>query len=542
MAIGPVLRAIVLLLVTACTSRVPRTPRDAHLGSVHFATSCDPAVRDRFDHAVALLHHMTYTQARAEFRAVAAADPGCAMAHWGIAMTLFTPLWPTRPSPGELAQGWEAASRAQSLAPRTRREQLYVAATLAFFQDPSSKDYWARIDRWEAAMKAVHDAAPDDIEASAFYALATLATARPGPSVIEHSQQAIALLLPVHQRHPDHPGAMHYIIHANDVPGRERENLDVVRRYEAIAPDNPHALHMPTHIYTRLGDWDGVIAGNLRAAKAALHYPAGAHGEYVWDEFPHAIEYLVYGYLQQGADARAAAEVQRLLSTPNLQPSAKTAFHLASTRARYALERHAWKEAAAIVPREPAVVAWDDFPWPEAIMWFARGYGSLRQGDAAEASRALERLAALEARAAAQGEDVFTRQIRMLSLLLQGWSAHVGSDDAKAVLLIQQAVELEGNTPKPPVTPASTLPAPEILGDLYLELGQPERAATAYRLSLQRFPRRFNSSLGLARALSKLRGDAGARQAYCDVAAIGAKGARAAELDEVRRACPHPHR
>jgi tetratricopeptide (TPR) repeat protein len=458
------------------------------------------------------------------------------MAHWGIAMTLFTPLWPTRPTPAELATGWEEAQRAQSLAPPTKREQLFVAATLAFFEEPTSKDYWPRVERWETAMKAVHDAEPDDIEASAFYALSLLATGKPGPSMLEHSQNAIALLLPIYQHHPHHPGAMHYIIHANDVPGREHENLDVLHRYEEIAPDNPHALHMPTHIYTRLGEWDSVIRGNLRAAEASLHYPAGEHGEYVWDEYAHAIEYLVYAYLQEGADDKAATQVQRLLSTKNIQPSAKTAFHLASTRARFTLERHAWKEAAAIVPREPAIVAWDDYPWPEAVMWFARGYGSLRQGDPSEAARAVERLGGLEAHAAAQGEDVFTRQIQMLSLLLQGWSAHVAKDDAKAVQLIQQAVDLEGTTPKPPVTPASTLPAPEILGDLYLELGKPSEAAAAYRLSLQRFPHRFNSSLGLARALAAQH-DAAASQAYCDVVALGANGTRAMTLDDVQRAC-----
>ncbi len=535
---------LAIIVAAGCSSPPAATPKVAaapSLGRVEFVTSCAPAVAGDFDRAVALLHHMTYTQARTAFRDVATRDPKCAMAQWGIAMTLFTPLWPTRPTPAELDEGWRAVQKARELGAPTDRERGYIDAVAGFFEHPESGDYWQRIDRWEAGMKALHEAHPDDVEASVFYALALLASARPGPSVQEHSRQAIALLVPLYRQHPDHPGVMHYIIHANDVPGREHENLDVVHRYEEIAPDNPHALHMPTHIYTRLGDWDGVIRGNLRAADAALRYPAGEHGEYVWDEFPHAIEYLVYGYLQQGADATARAEIERLFGTPKLQPGAKTAFHLASTRARYTLERHAWREAAAIVPREPAFVEWDKFPWPEAVMWFAHGFGALRSGDTVEPPRAIARLQQLEETAGKAGETVFQRQIQLLRLLLDGWSAHVAHDDSKAVTLLQQAVELEGATPKPPVTPAATLPAPEVLGDLLLELGRASEALAAYRLSLERFPRRFNSVLGLARALAATGDPRGAAQAYCDLLALGANGTRATELAETapyRASCP----
>ena len=504
-------------------------------GAVDFHTSCAPSVRVQFNNAVVLLHHMTYTQSRAAFREVAARDPGCAMAQWGIAMTFFTPLWPTRPSAAELQAGWEAAQRAKELGATTARERALIDAVGAFFEQPDSADYWARVDRWEKAMKLAYETNRDDVESSAFYALALLATARPGPTMQEHSKEAIALLRPIYQAHPDHPGAMHYIIHADDIPGREHEDLDVVKRYEEVAPDNPHALHMPTHIYTRLGDWDSVIRGNLRAADAALRYPTGEHGELVWDEFPHAIEYLVYAYLQQGADAKARAQIERLLATPKLEPSAKTAFHLASTRARYTLERHAWAEAAALVPGEPAIVDWNKFPWPDAVMWFARGYGATRSGDVAEPARALEKLHELEQRAIAAGEAVFARQIQMLRLMLGGWSAHAAHDDAKAIALLQEAVELEGSTPKPPVTPAATLPAGEVLGDLLLELGRADEALAAYRMAIQRFPRRFNTTLGIARALAA-KGDAvGAAQAYCELLSIGPASERA--LDEARSNC-----
>jgi tetratricopeptide (TPR) repeat protein len=335
---------------------------DHALGKVHFPVSCTEKAQAEFDQGIALLHHMTYPQAREAFERVAAVDPHCAMAHWGIATTLFQPLWPTRPSPAELQRGGDATRRARALEPSTERERLFIAAAEAFFLEPASSDYWLRIRRWAEALDKLHTALPDDPEANAFYALSLLATAPSDAISREYADRAAEILIRVYRQNPDHPGAMHYLVHSNDVPGRERELLEVTRKYEASAPNNPHALHMPTHIYTRLGDWDGVIRGNLRAADAALLYPAGDHGEFIWDEFPHAIEYLVYAYLQKGDTANAGAQLERLRTTERLEPTFKTAFHLASAQARYALERRDWLSAAGIVPRMPATLAWERFP------------------------------------------------------------------------------------------------------------------------------------------------------------------------------------
>jgi len=528
------IRALMIGAILCAGPAASATGPHDHAGDiVHFETSCNAAVQPDFDRALVLLHHMTYPQARAAFRAVADRDPDCAIAQWGIAMTLFTPLWPTRPSAADLHLGWDTVSKAKTLGHPSAREQAFLAATAEFFRDPDSRDYWQRIQRWETASASVHEAFPQDSEATAFYALALLASSRPGPSMAEHSQKAVALLLPLLEQNPRHPGAMHYVIHANDIPGREHENLDLVRRYEEIAPDNPHALHMPTHIYVRLGDWDGVIRGNLRAATAALKYPAGEHGEFVWDEFPHAIEYLVYAYLQQGEDDKADAEIKRLLATPKIEPTAKTAFHLASTRARYALERQDWKRAAKLVAREPTALDWDRYPWPEAVTWFARGYGSARIGALDESRRASARLGELDARASGAGEDVFARQIRILKLELDAWTAHAARADDGAIALMQQAVDLEGSTPKPPVTPAPTLPASEILGDLMIELGRPQDAASAYRQALQRFPKRFNSQLGAARASAATGDIGGALDEYCALMRNAPNSPRAA-LGEAR--------
>ncbi|MEX2180321.1 MAG: hypothetical protein WD801_16520 [Gemmatimonadaceae bacterium] len=309
---------------------------------------------------------MTYPRAREAFQEVARIDATCAMAYWGVAMTLFQPLWPTRPGLPERRKGWEAVENATRLSAATERERFLINAAAAFFSEPDSSDYWERIRRWEQAMAKAYTAFPRDLEIGAFYALAHLASAPThDDSVAAHSARAAELLLEVYRQNPAHPGAMHYLVHANDAPGRERLSLDVTRTYEASAPRNPHALHMPTHIYTRLGDWGAVVRGNLLAAEAALEHPAGDRGQYVWDEFPHAIEYLVYAYLQQGADDEALAQLTRLHGTPRLEPTFKTAFHLTSTQARYTLERRAWREAALLVPREASGLDWDRSPGPK---------------------------------------------------------------------------------------------------------------------------------------------------------------------------------
>ena len=532
-AIGGMRALIVLCLLCRSTPAIGQhQEHGGHaLGTVTFPVSCTPPAQSRFNEAVALLHHMTYPQARQAFEAIAAADSLCAMAHWGVAMTLFQPLWPTRPGPAELARGWEAVERAYALGPQTERERLFVDAAAAFFREPTASDYWLRIRRWELAMEKVYNALPQESEAAAFYALAHLATTPATEVTRTHADRAAELLLPVYRRNPDHPGAMHYLVHANDVPGREHELLDIIRKYETAAPRNPHALHMPTHVYTRLGDWDGVIRGNLGAAEAALEHPAGDRGQYVWDEFSHAIEYLVYAYLQKGADDEVRAQLARLEGTPRLQPSFKTAFHIASTRARFALERHAWEEARALAVRDPATLDWDRFQWPEAVTWFARGLGAVHAGDTSSASVVADRLLALE-RTSAQ-EPLFARNIAILRLGLTAWLAHAAGRDT-AVAIMRQAADLETATPKHAVTPGPTLPAHELLGDLLMERERPAEALAAYRRSLELYPRRFNSLLGAARAARASGEVAMARAHYQQLLDVAPGSTRRSVLDEAR--------
>jgi tetratricopeptide (TPR) repeat protein len=478
--------------------RPAHAPSDA---TVHYPVACSPTAQALFDRGLTQLHHMTYPSARGSFEAAARADPACAMAHWGIAMTLFQPLWPSRPDAQALQRGWDASGQARRLVADDRRnEQLLIAAAQAFFQDPADADYWRRIRRWEAASARAYEALPGDDEVAVFHALSLLATAPSDKVSRSHADAAARVLLQVRERQPGHPGVMHYLIHANDTPGREGEQLEVTRLYETTAPANAHALHMPTHIYTRLGDWDGVVRGNLRSAAAALRQPAAGGPDKVSDEYAHAIEYLVYATLQQGDDAAAAGHVRTLQATGRLEPSFKTAFHLASTQARVVLERHDWAQAAALQPRQSTLVDWDKFPWPEAVSQFARGLGGARTGQLVQAQAASQRLATLEQNTRTAGETLFARNIEVLRLGLEAWIAQARGRSTQAVALMRQAAELETSTPKHAVTPGPTLPAWELLGDLLMEQGAHADALKAYRTSLSHYPNRFNSLIGAARA------------------------------------------
>lgn len=523
------------------------------LGKVQFAVSCSEEAQQEFNHAVALLHHMTYPQAKLDFERVAEIDQHCAMAQWGIAMTLFQPLWPTRPGPDELHEGWLAVQQAKALAPPTEREQLFIAAVQAFFLGPEA-GYWERIRRWEQAMTTLYHKFPDDEEVKAFYALAHLATAQPSGNPLEHHNRAAEILLSIHKENPIHPGSIHYLIHANDIRGREHESLEIVRSYGDIAPRNPHALHMPTHIFTRLGSWQEVIDWNLKAAEAALEYPAGDKGQYVWDEFPHAIGYLVYAYLQQGDDDAAAAQIKRLFTTKNLHPTFKTAFHLSSIPARYTLERGDWQGAADLVPRPsdallrdrlliksldvsgscfPAL-EWDRYSWPEAVTWFAKGLGAAHLGRIEDAQHAHDRLQVLEEVADKSGEALFARQIRVLRLGVFAQIAYVQGKGERALELMKEAIELELMPPKHPVTPGAILPGHELLGNLLLELGKPGEALAAFERSLEMYPRRFNGLLGAAQAARALEDHDKAKKYYTELLAISVSDSKRVGVGEAR--------
>ena len=494
--------ALVVVALAACagppSEQADHKHGEAPLGTVHFQVSCSADVSGDFDRAVGLLHHMQYVESRAAFERIAEADPSCGMAHWGIAMTLFQPLWPERPGPDALRRGWEEIRKAEELGPGSDREADLVTAAAAFFSDPESTEWWTRIQRWSEAMSRAFAARPDDIETAAIYALSQLAEGPVAPDQMAYNGRAAKVLLGIYEREPTHPGAIHYTIHANDVDGRAGESLDVVRSYGAIAPDVPHALHMPTHIFVRLGEWPEVIDWNLKSAAAALRYPAG---DRVSHHYPHALDYLVYAYLQRGEDERARAIIDEVSAREEpFQGTFISAFHLAAMPARYAVERRAWDEAQAIVPGTPASLEWERFWWAESLSWLARGLGALHAGDAGESERAERRMSELRDAAKAADEEAFATYIEVDRLVLAAWRARVAGQGEQALELSREAVRLEATTQKHPVTPGALYPAQEALGDLLLDLERPREALSAYEGSLGTWPGRFNSLVGAARA------------------------------------------
>jgi tetratricopeptide (TPR) repeat protein len=516
-----------------CSS--PEVPDEIEsLGSVSFATSCDATVQADFNRAVALLHHMTYPVAEASFREIAEEDPDCAMAYWGMAMTLFQPLWPTRPGESKLERGQELMLEARARVSAGSREAQFVATGEAFFDPSGAPDYWTRIERWAGAVASTYEANPEDPEAAVLYGLAQLATSARSSDPAGQNARAAAVLSEVLALEPTHPGAVHYTIHANDFDGRERESLEVVRSYGEIAPQNPHALHMPTHIFVRLGEWAEVIRWNERAAETALEQRVGDSDEYVWDEFPHAVEYLVYAHLQMGDDEEARRLIYRLEVTPDLQPSFKTAFHLASTAARFALERQDWEGATQLSAREPANLDWDRFPWPEAVVWHARGLGAAHRGDLELVGLSRDQLAALAARAAESGETLFTSQIRILELEVEAQQRFAEGNEDLAVTLLNRAASLEASTPKHPVTPGATIPANELIGNMYLAIGDAGAAREAFLESNRRVPGRLNTLLGLARASLALGDSPSATAYYEQVVATTAETSRRSGVAEAR--------
>jgi len=501
------------------------------LGTVDFNVACAEDGRPAFDRALGLMHHMMYEQARSAFEQVAEADPDCAMAHWGIATTLFQPLWPTRPSADDLQRGWTEIQKAKELEPATERERDLVAATEAFFRDPETADWRTRIERWADAMATAYKESPEDLDTAALYALSRLALAPWAEDRQPLHAEAETVLRGIYDQVSTHPGAIHYTIHANDAAGRADQSLEIVESYGEIAPDVPHALHMPTHIYVRLGEWPEVIEWNRRSADAALKHPANGA---VSHHFPHATDYMLYAYLQRGEDDRALAVLEETLAKKDYQPSFISAFHLAAMPARYAVERRQWEEASAIEPRRPEDLPWDKALWAEGMSWLARGLGALHTGDLAGAREAQERLSALRDDAKAAGEGAFATYIEIDRLILAGWIARAEDRPDEAVELIRSAAELEGTVEKHPVTPGALLPPYEALGDLLLDLDRPAEALEAYKASDEVWPGRFNTLAGAGRAAAAAGDEEAARHWYARLLEVAKDSDRAA-LDEAKQ-------
>ncbi len=496
--------AVVLGATFASTRSLADHPAtEDKLGTIRFAVSGSSEAQAHVVRGVKLVHHMMYPEADREFVMAAAADPACSLAYWGRAMAIIHPLWPDAPTAVERKLGAEHIRRGLACPPATPRERAYLETLARYFADGAPGDHVAGLKILDGAWAALADQYPEDLDAAAFSALYHLAPARFVTKDKSHRIQlaAAARLQQVLARIPDHPGAQHYKIHAYDFPLLADRALEVCDTYGDIAPDVPHALHMPTHIFTRRGLWDKSIEFNQRSAAAArkLGESAGAlNGHY-----PHALDYMAYAYLQRG-QYRAVDAIRRQLLALNgpystVQPTAM-AFAFAAIPARYALERQAWNEAAELPLHQPAA-----FPWGkqylncDSIVRFARALGAARNGrlDAARAEIAeLERIH--HELAGTSRESYWTAQAETQLLATQAWVRLAEKNSDQALALMHRAVEIEVSVDKEAVTPGEVLPAGDLLGDMLLETGRPTDALKAFEAVLTASPNRLNTLYGAA--------------------------------------------
>lgn len=502
------------LLVLAPAALAQHDAHGGQHGVVDFETSCKPVAHERINAGLALLHHMMYEQAEAEFEAAAGADASCAMAHWGIAMSVIHPLWGERPSDEALAKGQSALERARTL-DATEREAAYLTAAEAFFEDWANTPYAQQLAAFESGFRALHEAYPMDVDAAAFYALSHLATAPKADQSFAHQKTAGTLLEDLHEQHPEHPGLFHYTIHAYDNPALADRALAVARDYDDLAPNVPHALHMPSHIFVRLGHWSDAIDWNTRSAQAALRQPVNGMTSM---HYAHALDYLAYAYLQRGQDEKAKDVHADLMEVSNFQPTFATAYAIAAVQARPALERARWAEAAALPVRTHGAFPWDRFPGAETITHFARGLGAARSGNAVAARTAIAELDALHEQMTASGDPYWATLADAQRKAVEAWLAHESGEETQALTLMHEAADLEDSVDKHPVTPGAVLPARELLGDMLLAMDRPEEALEAYDAALRISPNRLNSLYGAARAAERLGDDHRARALYARIA------------------------
>jgi hypothetical protein len=500
----PLAVAFAFVLATSAAAQPARPTGQDHahhppgrLGTVHFETSCAPATRADFDRGIALLHSFWFSAAIDAFNDVVKADPACAMAHWGIAMSWWSNPFGTARSPQALKAGLAAVDAARAAAPSTPRERAYVDAVDQLYRDAGTRDQRSRIVAYEKAMEGLVAAQPKDVEARVFYALALAQSALPTDKTYANQLKAASILEEEFARQPEHPGLAHYIIHAFDVPPLAGRGLNAARRYSAIAPDAPHALHMPSHTFTRLGLWQDSIDANLKSAESAHRDPGGAAEEL------HALDYQAYAYLQTAQDAAARRNIDVVAplqaripnaGAGNAAPPSAGYYAAAAIPARYALERNAWDEAAALVP--PAT----PIGWADAVTHFARALGTARLGRVDDARKEVERLAELRDAVRKTNDAYWTEQVEIQRLGAAAWTALAAGQSAEALALMEEAATREDATEKAAVTPGPIKPARELLGEMLLELKRPADALAAFEVTLKKEPNRFRATYGAARA------------------------------------------
>jgi tetratricopeptide (TPR) repeat protein len=476
-------------------------PDLGNIGKATLETSCNDAAQKEINRGVALIHSFWYAEAESSFRRAAAADADCGMAWWGVAMSNLHPLW-APPTPDELKRGREAAEKAQQLGAKTDREKAFISAIATFYADSDKSDHKTRMLAYEKAMAAFERDHPKDREGAIFHALSLIGIADAKDKTYAHQKHAAEILNRILPDEPEHPGVAHYLIHSFDYPELAQLALPAARVYAKLAPGSPHALHMPSHIFTRLGLWDESITSNLASAQKAHDYVAKVMpGAVAFDEL-HAIDYLVYAYLQQGKIGEAKKLVERTNAATKIDnPGQFAGAHaISAVPGRFALERRQWKEAAAL--SVPSSIAWEKVPYAEANIHFARGIGAARSEQLDIARDAVRRLTTIRQVLLDQKNSYWADQVEIQRLSVAAWLARAEKKDDDAMKQMRAAADLEALTEKHPVTPGAIIPARELLAEMLLESGKREEALTEIQRVLRDAPGRRNA-MQLAKSAEK---------------------------------------
>ena len=506
-----VVAGFVLALAASCLAQEHQHGNSEKLGTVHFATSCNEVAQKEFNRAVALLHSFQFSRAIEGFNAVLGEDATCGIAYWGTALSDWSnPFAPGMKDKSQLQAGRESAERGKTVGAKTERERAYLGAVGKLYSDYEGTPQRARLIAYRDAMGEVAAKYPEDHEAQIFYALAIAASEDPADKTYAGRLKAGAILEKLFEQEPAHPGLAHYIIHTYDVPALAGRALVAARRYSEIAPDAPHALHMPSHTFTRTGYWQDSIDSNIAAAAAARREGQTA-------EELHASDYEIYAYLQTGQDEAARRIVDSLPEIASrFDPKAVISgagspstgyFALAAIPARYALERREWKQAAQLTQLETP------FPHTEAMTWFARGLGAGQLGQAEAARESVAALKQIRERLLKAGENYWAQQVEIQELEVGAWAALAEGKKEEALRQMKSAAGLEDGTEKSAVTPGPLAPARELLGEMLLEMKEPAQALEQFEATLTKEPGRLRALYGAGRA-AQLSGRREASQKY----------------------------
>jgi tetratricopeptide (TPR) repeat protein len=517
-------KSVFLAFMVVLAIALPSLGQEDKLGKVEFVNSCSPAVQEKFLRGVAMLHSFYYSAAEKAFEEVAAEDNSCAIAAWGFASILMSnPLQGIGASPKNAPRAQAAIDKGRQMGAKTERERDYLEAVAAYYQDFANRPEGARQLARAKAYEALATKYPGDDEAQIFYALYLAGTQLASDQSYSAWLKAAGILEKQFAKHPNHPGVAHYLIHSYDAPPIAQQGMPAARLYAQIAPDAPHALHMPSHIFTRVGAWTDSAATNRRSVDAAKKSNDP-------DDALHALDYMTYAYLQLARDGEARSILDEARTLTEINPARATApYALAAMPARYAVERGDWGDAAKLRPTQ------SNFPFTEAMTQFARALGAARSGDPAAAQKDVERIAALRDELKAAKNEYWANEVEVMRLASLAWISLVQKKSNEALGLMSQAADIEDKSEKNIVTPGRLLPARELLADMLLELKRPAEALKEYEASQLREPNRYRSLYGAGQAAEQSGNRDKARHYFSKLVELAGSGDLRPEMEKARR-------